>query len=91
MGGNVFGSDPIEKKNVQPTIKHFLSEFIRVFPKARGHFETMKTLGSTGKKEISGECLFLSVVMVKNLWNCQSDFSDLQVRKEENRKCTVQR
>lgn len=84
MGGNVFGSDPIEKKNVQPTIKHFLSEFIRVFPKARGHFETMKTLGSTGKKEISGDIdLAVDGKALKDLKSWGIDEKDVQAYVEK--------
>lgn len=56
MGGNVFfGSAPIKKENIKPTLTRFIQEFVRVFPKAKGHFEGVKTLGSVGKKAVSGD------------------------------------
>lgn len=56
MGGNVFyGSAPIKKENIKPTLTKFIQEFVRVFPKAKGHFESIKTLGSVGKKDVSGD------------------------------------
>lgn len=56
MGGNVFyGSAPIKKEDIKPTLTKFIQEFVRVFPKARGHFEGMRTLGSVGKKDVSGD------------------------------------
>ena len=56
MGGNVFyGSAPIKKEDIKPTLTKFIQEFIKVFPKAKGHFEGMKTLGSAGKKAVSGD------------------------------------
>lgn len=56
MGGHVFtGSGPIKKENIKPTLSRFIQDFLRVFPKAKGHFEGIKTLGSVGKKEESGD------------------------------------
>lgn len=57
MGGHVFagGSSPIKKEDIKPTLTRFIQDFLKVFPKARGHFEGIKTLGSTGKKEVSGD------------------------------------
>lgn len=57
MGGHVFagGSSPIRKEDIKPTLTRFIQDFLRVFPKAKGHFEGIKTLGSTGKKDISGD------------------------------------
>lgn len=56
MGGNVFtGSGPIKRENIKPTLARFIQDFLRVFPKAKGHFEGIKTLGSVGKKEESGD------------------------------------
>ena len=56
MGGNVFfGSGPIRKEDIKPTLSRFIQDFLRVFPKAKGHFEGIKTLGSVGKKDVSGD------------------------------------
>ena len=57
MGGHVFagGSSPIRKEDIKPTLTRFIQNFIRVFPKAKGHFEGIKTLGSVGKKDVSGD------------------------------------
>jgi hypothetical protein len=56
MGGNVFNNTaPIRKADIKPTLKEFLRQFRQVFPKAEPHFSTMKTLGSVGKKDISGD------------------------------------
>lgn len=56
MGGNVFtGSGPIKKEDIKPTLSRFLQDFIRVFPNAKGHFEGIRTLGSVGKKDVSGD------------------------------------
>lgn len=69
MGGNVFyGSAPIKKEDIKPTLAKFIQEFVRVFPKAKGHFESMKTLGSAGKKAESGDIdLALDEKALKNL------------------------
>ena len=56
MGGNVFGNTaPIKKEDIKPTLKEFLRQFKTIFSKAEPHFSTMKTLGSVGKKDISGD------------------------------------
>ena len=57
MGGHVFagGSSPIRKEDIKPTLTRFIQNFVRVFPKAKGHFEVIKTLGSVGKKDVSGD------------------------------------
>ena len=55
-GGNVFeASSPIKKDDIQPTLKEFFKQFGEIFPEARLHFEGIRTLGSVGKKEISGD------------------------------------
>jgi hypothetical protein len=55
-GGNVFEeSSPIKKEDIQPTLKEFFKQFGEIFPEARLHFEGIRTLGSVGKKEISGD------------------------------------
>jgi hypothetical protein len=56
MGGNVFGNTaPIKKEDIKPTLKEFLRQFKTIFSKAEPHFSTMKTLGSVGKKDVSGD------------------------------------
>jgi hypothetical protein len=55
-GGNVFeASSSIKKDDIQPTLKEFFKQFGEIFPEARLHFEGIRTLGSVGKKEISGD------------------------------------
>lgn len=56
MGGNVFGTTAsIKKENIRPTLLEFFKQFKRVFPKAEPFFREMKTLGSVGKKDMSGD------------------------------------
>jgi len=56
MGGNVFAfAKPIEKENIKPTLLEFFKELTEIFPKAGSHFRGMKTLGSVGKKPVSGD------------------------------------
>lgn len=56
MGGNVFDNTaPIKKEHIKPTLLEFFKEFKRIFPKAEPHFREMKTLGSVGKKDYSGD------------------------------------
>jgi hypothetical protein len=56
MGGNVFGNTaPIKREDIKPTLTEFLRQFKQIFPKAEPHFSTMKTLGSVGKKDTSGD------------------------------------
>ena len=56
MGGNVFGNTaPIKKEHIKPTLKNFLADLIKVFPKAKNYFNDMKALGSVGKKPVSGD------------------------------------
>lgn len=56
MGGNVFGTTAsIKKENIKPTLLEFFRQFKKVFPKAEPFFREMKTLGSVGKKDISGD------------------------------------
>lgn len=55
-GGNVFEStSPIKKEYIQPTLTKFFEEFEDIFPKASIHFKGVKTLGSVGKKPMSGD------------------------------------
>jgi hypothetical protein len=56
MGGNVFDSTaPIKKEHIKPTLLEFFRQFKTVFPKAEPFFREMKTLGSVGKKDYSGD------------------------------------
>lgn len=56
MGGNIFDSTkPIKKEHIKPTMKNFLIQFKDIFPKAEPYFGGMKTLGSVGKKDYSGD------------------------------------
>lgn len=56
MGGNIFGNTaPIKKEDIKPTLLEFFKQFKRVFPKAEPFFREMKTLGSVGKKDYSGD------------------------------------
>jgi len=55
-GGNVFeASSPIKKEDIQPTLKEFFKQFGEIFPEARLHFEGIRSLGSVGKKDVSGD------------------------------------
>jgi hypothetical protein len=56
MGGNVFGNTaPIKKEHIKPTLLEFFRQFKKIFPKAEPFFREMKTLGSVGKKDYSGD------------------------------------
>lgn len=56
MGGNIFSStDSIKKEHIKPTLLEFLKQFKLIFPKAEPFFREMKTLGSVGKKDYSGD------------------------------------
>jgi hypothetical protein len=56
MGGNVFdGTAPIKKEDIKPTLLEFFRQFKQIFPKAEPFFREMKTLGSVGKKDYSGD------------------------------------
>jgi hypothetical protein len=56
MGGNVFSSTaPIKKEHIKPTLLEFFKQFKQIFPKAEPFFREMKTLGSVGKKDYSGD------------------------------------
>ena len=55
-GGNVFGTtSPIKKEHIKPTMQQFFNEFREIFPRAHAHFEGIRTLGSVGKKAVSGD------------------------------------
>jgi hypothetical protein len=56
MGGNIFiKAKPIKKEHIKPTLLEFFREMGRIFPKASSYFKQMKTLGSVGKKDYSGD------------------------------------
>jgi len=56
MGGNVFGNTAsIRREDIKPTLLEFFREFKTIFPKAHTHFTGIKTIGSVGKKDISGD------------------------------------
>lgn len=56
-GGHVFGegSDPIRKEDIPGTLKNFITEFTGIFPNSKNYLEPTHTLGSVGKKDISGD------------------------------------
>lgn len=80
MGGHVFfGSAPIEKANIKPTLSRFFRELSRIFPGAVKYFENVTTLGSTGKKDVSGDIdLALDENAFKNLKDWDLDESEIQ-------------
>lgn len=57
MGGFVFtgGSNPIKRERINGTLNKFIVELTRIFPNANKYFENPQTLGSVGKKDISGD------------------------------------
>ena len=55
-GGNVFGTTaPIKKEDIEPTLEKFSNELGRIFPAKAKTFKSFQTLGSVGKKPISGD------------------------------------
>ena len=55
-GGNVFEeTSPIKKEHIKPTLQEFFKQFGTVFPAAKLHLEGVRTLGSVGKKDYSGD------------------------------------
>lgn len=55
-GGNVWdNSSSIKKEYIKPTLDMFKKEFTRIFPIASKHFSGVRTLGSVGKKDVSGD------------------------------------
>lgn len=57
MSGNIFNHvTSIQKENIEPTLKEFFKEFKTIFPVLPEEFYTaFFYLGSTGKKDISGD------------------------------------
>jgi tetratricopeptide (TPR) repeat protein len=55
-GGNVFGTTaPIKKEDIEPTLEKFSDELGRIFPAKAKTFKSFQTLGSVGKKPVSGD------------------------------------
>ncbi len=55
-GGNVFGTTaPINKEDIDPTLEVFSTELGRIFPAKAKTFKSFQTLGSVGKKPVSGD------------------------------------
>lgn len=55
-GGNVWdNSAPIKKEYIKPTLEKFKAEFSKIFPVATKYFDSVITLGSVGKKDVSGD------------------------------------
>ena len=56
-GGHVFvgGSDPIRKEDIPNTLNAYLQEIKKLFPKVWKYWENPQTLGSVGKKDVSGD------------------------------------
>lgn len=56
MGGRVFQeTSPIKKENIRPTLRKFLGELGTIFPGTREYLKKVVTLGSTLKKDESGD------------------------------------
>ena len=55
-GGNVFGtSAAIKKEFIEPTLTKFVETLSSIFPNKAASFKTFETLGSVGKKDVSGD------------------------------------
>jgi hypothetical protein len=57
MGGNIFKdfAEPIERKNIRPTINRYIQHLGYIFPRKAHVFQKFVLVGSAGKKEISGD------------------------------------
>lgn len=90
-GGNVFGTtSSIKKEYIQPTLKQFIAELNKVYPKVKFNFNT---LGSVGKKDESGDIdlgMSIDQFMDKNgnplLANWNIDKAEFDVLYEKIRK-----
>ena len=62
MGGNIFKdhASPILRENIRPTLKKYIQNLQRIFPKKAHVFNNFYPVGSVGKKEISGDLSKLS-------------------------------
>ena len=55
-GGNVWSnSAPIKREDIKPTLEKFKNEFTKIFPISSKYFTSVITLGSVGKKDVSGD------------------------------------
>jgi hypothetical protein len=55
-GGNVFdNTSSIKREHIEPTLEKFVDELQRIFPEKASTFVKFETLGSAGKKDISGD------------------------------------
>ena len=71
-GGNVFEeTSPIKKEHIEPTLKQFFEQFGTVFPAAKLHLEGVRTLGSVGKKDYSGD---IDLAISENSFNDIKDW-----------------
>jgi hypothetical protein len=56
MGGNVFaGTDKIRKEDIGQTLEKYFDELSSIFPTKKEIFKQFKTVGSVGKKPMSGD------------------------------------
>lgn len=72
MGGNVFTTaDKIEKDNIEYTLKEYFKELTNIFPNKGDFFKDYITLGSVGKKDISGDIdlAFDDKKMLPDFWD----------------------
>lgn len=86
MGGNIFdNTSSIKKENIIPTIKAFLQDLKKTFPKA--DLSSIKTLGSVGKKPVSGDIdLALSGDSIQNLSDWGLDEKEVNLKFEKFKK-----
>jgi hypothetical protein len=78
MGGNIFAeTSPIKREHIKPTLLEFFRELTTIFPKAKNHFHSMKTLGSVGKKEYSGD---IDLALAGNVFDKLEDWELSQDR-----------
>ena len=80
MGGNVFDiTASIAKENIEPTLLKFYEELGSIFPNAKKYFKNIRTLGSVGKKDVSGDIdLAISGDAFKNIQDWGLDQEHVQ-------------
>lgn len=93
MGGRVFQKTaPIKRENIRPTLKRFLGELGSLFPGIREYLKEIETLGSTLKKDVSGDIdLAISGQSLSDLgaWNISQDSFDSYYRTFKKRAKTA--
>jgi len=93
MGGNIFDkAAPIKKEHIEPTLEMFYQQLGSVFPNAKKHFKGIRTLGSVGKKDFSGDIdLALSGKVFKRIedWNLEEDKTQELFKKFKKRARTA--